>query len=134
MDLFNFLLFYYLLNNELDKNKEIIEHILNIINQYQKDNNSKWKCLLSNFFKITLHKRQFKNDHENYNSKDIFYRTILSIYEYYPKYIENLILNDVFSSYGYYKDYIKIWELLYSDIKHKYDLNNESDIDIIYKK
>ena len=134
MDLFNFLLFYYLLNNELVKNKEIIEHILNVINKHKIDNDIKWKKLLSYFIKITLHKRQFKNDQENYNSKDIFYRTILSIYEYYPKYIENLILNDVFSQFGYYKDYIKIWELLYSDIKHKYDLNNESDIDIIYKK
>ena len=54
MDLFNFLLFYYLLNNELVKNKEIIEHILNVINKHKIDNDIKWKKLLSYFIKITL--------------------------------------------------------------------------------
>jgi hypothetical protein len=134
MDSFNFLLFYYLFNKNIENNNNIVDYLLDIINQKRKECNNDWKLLLSNFFKVIFHKRQFKNDDENYNSKNIFYNTILKLYEYYPKYIENMILNDTISNFGYYKDYIKIWELLYNDIKENYDLTNTEDIDIIYKK
>ena len=83
---------------------------------------------LRNFIIIVFHKRQFKNDNLNFNSKTIFYETIIELYDYYPKYIDNLVIFDMFAKFGYYKDYLKIWECISNKIK------NESDIEEVYKK
>jgi hypothetical protein len=124
--IFNYLLLYYLLNNSIEDNKNIIEKIINIIETYKKTN--KYKMFLRNFIIIVFHKRQFKNDNLNFNSKTIFYETIIELYDYYPKYIDNLVIFDMFAKFGYYKDYLKIWECISNKIK------NESDIEEVYKK
>ena len=124
--IFNYLLLYYLLNNSIEDNKNIIEKIINIIENYK--NTNIYKKFLRTFIIVIFHKRQFKNDTLNFNSKTIFYETIIELYEYYPNHIDNLVIFDIFSKFGYYKDYLKIWECISNKIK------NESDIEEVYKK
>ena len=62
MNYYNLLLFYYLINTNLEQNIKLIDLILDVINKLKFENYQKWKYHLTIFFKIMFHKRQFKND------------------------------------------------------------------------
>lgn len=116
----------YINNTNLVKGNHIIKEILKIIKEEKEINVHNQN--ITNFIIITLYKRQFKHE-SNYNNKDIFYDTIIQIYENHPEIIVYLIKLDVFSEYGYYKDYFNIWK----KICHIYN-QFEKDTNKIYEK
>ena len=89
-----------------------------------------------------MYKRQLKTQTNN-KSKDICYESILQLYDYNSEIILYLIKLDIFSEFGYYKDYFNIWKKicqLYNDantqgkrntIYEKYNMLIKSIIDII---
>ena len=107
--------------------KEILNSlssILHIIYKLRNERNVNYNVYISYLIIIIFHKRQFKNNKLNKNSKEIFYESIMMIYDYDYKLVTTLIYNDLFAIYGYDKDYIQIWRKVLFRMKNEYFIEN----------
>ena len=103
---------FYISNNYPDKGIELTNQIIEIIKKIYGDSPRNVKNQeLINFIMIVLYKRQLKID-TNCRSKDIFYNTILQLYNTYSDIIMYIIKLDIITEFGYYKDYFNIWQLI----------------------
>ena len=107
--------------------KEILDSlssILHIIYKLRNEKNVNYNIYITYLIIIMFHKRQFKNNKLNKNSKDIFYESVIMIYDYDYKLVTTLIYNDLFALYGYDKDYIQIWKKVICKMKTDYSIKN----------
>jgi hypothetical protein len=104
----------YISNNYPDKGIELTNQIIEIIKEthnktHNKTTSNDKNQELINFIMIVLYKRQLKID-TNCRSRDIFYNTILQLYNTYSEIIMYIIKLDIITEFGYYKDYFNIWK------------------------
>ena len=119
----NLFIIYLTAKNKSDSIKAL-NSILNFIFKLKLEKNYNFSIYFSYLIIIIFHKRQFKNNKINPHSKDIFYETILNIYDYEPNIIKTLIYSDIISTYGYIQDYINIWKLIIKKMKDEYKINS----------
>ena len=109
---------------EKDDCLKALNSILHIIFKLKMEENPNFNLYFMYLCILIFHKRQFKNNKLNPNSKDIFYETILMIYDYEPNIIKSIIYNDLIGIYGYYNDYINIWKLVIKNMKTNYNIKS----------
>lgn len=134
----------YLKSNNINESNNLIDNILYNIRFLQNSKINNYIIYLQFFIICMFHKRQFKNDKYNPNSKEIFYNSIIKFYDKYPNIIVMLISSDIISYYGYIKDYINIWEKICEiintnlnyEIKSntKYNYNDFNKFSYLFKK
>ena len=114
----------YLKNKSKEEALKKLSSILHIIYKLRNERNINFNVYISYLIIILFHKRQYKNDKINKNSKEIFYESILLIYDYDYKLVNTLIYNDLPGVYGYDKDYLQIWKKVILRMKTNYKIKN----------
>lgn len=114
----------YLTDKSKTTSLKSLSSILHIIFKLRNETNVNYNVYISYLIIIIFHKRQFKNDKINKNSKEIFYESLLMLYDYEHKLVLTLIYSDLIGLYGYNKDYIQIWRRVVQKMKKDYKIND----------
>jgi len=127
---YNLLYDYLILKDieNIDGDDNIINTILIMLSKFKLEKNIKYNNYLIYFIIYIFHKRQFKNNNKNPHSKDIFYKSILGLYDYEPNIILYIIYYDLISVYGYCKDYFNLWKVVLKKIELEYKVDLKSPI------
>lgn len=102
----------------------IKDSVKRMINEYD---NTKSMDTLCDIFILAFHKRatQKKDNNgtisEGEGCKQLFYIYILELYETFPKIVCDLAESGLIAVYGYWKDYLHIWEMI-----NKYEISNNN--------
>lgn len=123
----------------IDGEGHILNSIFSILSKLKIEKHKKYKQFLLHFIIFIFHKRQYKNDIKNPHSKDIFYKTIVDLYDYEPDIVLYLIYYEIIPVYGYIKDYFNIWKSVLKKIKNEYNITLIANIktkhfELVYNK